>query len=156
MIWNGLSKRYLGGDFMGFIKNNRMKLMQLLIIIVLGTSSIWLSRLFNTLDWKATALGFITIVVSSLAPTCAEKILSLMNSSKKFEVFANYVITIVSFILCIVIIACINNENKIGALVVSVPSYICYLLVWWYQNRDNDNLVENTNAIGGNASQFNK
>lgn len=139
---------------MRFIKNNRMKLMQLLIIIALGTSSIWLSCLFNTLDWKATSLGFITIVVSSLAPTCAEKILSLMGSNKKFEVFANYVITIVSFVLCIVIIACINNENRIWALTVSIPSYICYLFVWWYQNRDNDNLVENTNAIGGSASQF--
>ena len=58
------------------IKNNRMKLIQLLIIIVLGTSSIWLSILFDTLDWKATSLGFITIVISSLVPTCAEKIFS--------------------------------------------------------------------------------
>ena len=79
-----------------------------------------------------------------------------MGSNKKFEVFANYVITIVSFVLCIVIIACINNENRIWALTVSIPSYICYLFVWWYQNRDNDNLVENTNAIGGSASQFNE
>lgn len=154
MILSGLNKRYLGGDFMGFIKNNRIRLIQFLIIIGLSTSSIWISRLFNTLDWKATSLGLITIVVSSLAPACAEKILFLMGSNKKFEVSANIAITIVSFMLCIVIIACINKENRIWALVFSVLSYISYLFVWWYQNRDNENFAENASALGGDRSQF--
>ena len=138
---------------MGFvekIKNNRMKLIQLLIIIVLGTSSIWLSALFDNLDWKAASVGFITIVISSLAPTCAEKILSLIGSNKKFEVFVNYVIPIVSFVLCFVVISLINNDNKLGALI----SYACYPFVWWYQNLDNKILDESANALGGGLSQF--
>lgn len=138
------------------IKNNRMKLIQLLIIIVLGTSSIWLSMLFDTLDWKATSLGFITIVISSLAPTCAEKILSLMGSDKKFEVFVNYVIPIASFVLCFVVISLINSDSKLGALIVSLFSYACYPFVWWYQNLDNKILDESANALGGGLSQFNK
>lgn len=142
---------------MGFGKkiiNNRMKLIQLLIIIVLGTSSIWLSALFDNLDWKATSLGFITIVISSLAPTCAEKILSLIGSDKKIEVFVNYVIPIVSFVLCFVVIALINNDKKIGALIISLLSYASYPFVWWYQNLDNKILDESANALGGGLSQF--
>ena len=144
---------------MGFIKNiikNRMKLIQLLIIIVLGTSSIWLSALFDNLDWKATSLGFITIVISSLAPSCAEKILSLIGSSKKFEVFANYVIPIVSFVLCFVVISLISKNNKLGALTVSLLSYTSYPFIWWYQNLDNKNLDESVDALGGGLSQFKK
>ena len=120
-----------------------MKLIQLLIIIVLGTSSIWLSILFDTLDWKATS-------------TCAEKILSLMGSDKKFEVFVNYVIPIASFVLCFVVISLINSDSKLGALIVSLFSYACYPFVWWYQNLDNKILDESANALGGGLSQFNK
>lgn len=142
-------------SFVEIIKNNRMKLIQLLIIIGLGTSSIWLSALFDNLDWKAVSLGFITIVISSLAPTCAEKILSLIGSNKKFEVFVNYAIPIASFVLCFVVISQINNDNKVCALIISLLSYACYPFVWWYQNRDNKTLDESVNPLGGRADQFN-
>lgn len=138
-----------------FFNHNRMKLLQLLIIIVLGTSSIWLSAMFGILDWKATSLGVITIVISSLAPTCAERILSLMGSNKKFEVFVNYVIPTVSCVLCFIVIAQINTGNRLCALIISGVAYVCYPFVWWYQNRDNKVLEESTNALGGGLGQFN-
>ena len=142
-------------DIIKKIKYNRMKLMQLLIIIIFGTSSIWLSALFGGLDLKATSLGFITIVISSMAPTCAEKILSLIGSNKKFEVFVNFVITIMYFVICFVVIALINNDNKLFALIVSLSSYVSYPFVWWYQNLDNKILDESTDALGGGLIQFN-
>ena len=142
---------------MAFINNiikNRMKLIQLLLIIGIGTSSIWLSALFGTLDWKATSLGFITILISSLAPTCAEKILALVGSNKKFEVFINFVIAIVYFVVCIVVIALINNNERTCAIFISIVSYAFYPFVWWYQNLDNKILDESANALGGGLSQF--
>lgn len=111
--------------------------------------------MFGILDWKATSLGLITIVVSSLAPTCAEKILSLMGSNKKFEVFINYVIPTVSCVLCFIVIAQINTDNRLCALIISGIAYACYPFVWWYQNRDNKVLEESANALGGGLGQFN-
>lgn len=78
-----------------------------------------------------------------------------MGSNKKFEVFINYVIPTVSCVLCFIVIAQINTDNRLCALIISGIAYACYPFVWWYQNRDNKVLEESANALGGGLGQFN-
>lgn len=126
--------------------------------ILLGTAGISIPAILNGIIVNEISIGLVTIVVSTVGYAATEKVLQLYdNKTTKLEVIINLSMMVV-FLFCTIIVAiCISkNTNENIPLWISIISYIISCFLWWYQNRDNTNLDESTNALGGGLNQFSK
>ena len=145
------------GNIQQWVKNNIRKLVFFTIFFLgFGTSSIWMSALFLSIDIKDIVIGLLTISIASVY-TSAERILALMRKRKieDNEDLIELIAVSAPIIISCVVIGFIENCIVISAII-SILAYVSYCRLWWYQNRDNKNLGDSANALGGGLSQFNK
>ena len=104
------------------------------------------------------SIGLITIVVSTVGYSTAEKIIVLRGKKSNLsEMLWNLVALVLSIVLTIFVVIFLGNEVICFPLILSCLAYIFSCILWWYQNRDNDNFNKNIgeNALGGSPEQFN-
>lgn len=140
---------------MNWLKRHMRKLIFFVIFFIgFGTSSLWMSALFLDIDCKDLIVGILTISIAAVY-TSAERILTLMRT-KKIENNEDIVELIaVSFpiIISIFVIGLLEKCTVLSAIL-AFMTYLLYCRLWWYQNRDNKTLEENSNVLGGSAEQF--
>lgn len=131
------------------IRESRIKILQTFLVVVVGLISIILSLIFEIIDWQSTAIGLISIALSSASTPCIEKILSL-GDDDKFEKFINGFCLVIGGILSILIVTFLSKKYIVVPVILSIIGYILSIVLWCYQNRNNANLSENVEAaLGG-------
>ena len=127
--------------------------------VILGTAGVTIPMPLNGFIINDVSIGLITIAISTAGYASTEKVLQLYGNKQtaKFEVIVN-ISAIVVFLLLTAVVAIGISKNWCSCISLSISAFIYILscVLWWYQNRDNENLVENTNAIGGSTLQFNE
>lgn len=150
-MYNRVKKIY------NWTKGNFRKLTFFIFFFVgFGTSSIWMSMLFLDVAWEDIIVGILTISIAAVY-TSAERILAFMRDKKiknNEDLIELIAVTLPIIISCLVI--GLLKKCITASAIISIVTYILYCRLWWYQNRDNSNLDENSNALGGSSSQFNK
>lgn len=131
--------------------------------IILGTLGLTIPSISYYLKNHAwplddISIGLITIVVSTVGYSTAEKIIVLRGKKSNLsEMLWNLVALVLSIVLTIFVVIFLGNKVICFPLILSCLAYILSCILWWYQNRDNDNFNKNIgeNALGGSPEQFN-
>lgn len=100
----------------------------------------------------------ITIVVSTVGYSTAEKIIALRGKKSNLsETLWNLIALVLSIVFTVFVVLFLGNGVICIPLILSILSYILSCILWWYQNRYNDNFNKNIgeNALGGSREQFN-
>lgn len=104
------------------------------------------------------SIGLITIVVSTVGYSTAEKIIALRGKKSNLsETLWNLIALVLSIVFTVFVVLFLGNGVICIPLILSILSYILSCILWWYQNRYNDNFNKNIgeNALGGSREQFN-
>lgn len=133
----------------------KMKITFFIIFYVfLGTTGItlpWLVEQAIVLDH--VALGLVTIVMSTVSYNATEQILRIIEEKKNLKDIAFVNIVALVFALIFTIVVC-HLDGGI-AIIVSIIAYGLSCVFWWFQNRDNKNIMNtSTSPLGGDTSQF--
>ena len=134
---------------------NRRKLIFFIIFfLIFGTSSLWISVIFWGFKIEDFIIGLLTISIAGVYSS-AERILAFMRSKKVEgnEDLIELIAVAATFFVPALVIGSINDFFELSA-VISIISYVLYCRLWWYQNRNNENLDDNFNALAGNAERF--
>lgn len=130
--------------------------------IILGTLGLTIPSISYCLTNHAwplddISIGLITIVVSTVGYSTAEKIIVLRGKKSNLsEMLWNLVALVLSIVLTIFVVIFLGNEVICFPLILSCLAYILSCILWWYQNRDNDSFKNiGENALGGSPEQFN-
>lgn len=91
------------------------------------------------------AIGLITIVVSTVGYSAARIII---KSNEKRELFWNIVALALSIVCNVFVVILLSNNKDDLSLILSGIAYFLSLILWWYQNR-NEDFVNPTNPLGG-------
>lgn len=91
------------------------------------------------------AIGLITIVVSTVGYSAARIII---KSNEKRELFWNIVALALSIVCNVFVVILLSNNRDDLSLILSGIAYFLSLILWWYQNR-NEDFVNPTNPLGG-------
>lgn len=91
------------------------------------------------------AIGLITIVVSTVGYSAARIII---KSNEKRELFWNIVALALSIVCNVFVVILLSNNRDDLSLMLSGIAYFLSLILWWYQNR-NEDFVNPTNPLGG-------
>jgi len=130
--------------------------------VILGTTGITIPWLVNhAIIPSEVAIGLVTIVVSTVGYSAAEKVLQLFEGNeekgseerKKDKIVGYINLCALVFALIFTTIVCLLIGHP-SALVISIIAYLLSCFFWWFQNRDNKN-IEYTSTLGGDANQFN-
>ena len=134
---------------------NRRKLIFFIIFfLIFGTSSLWISVIFGGFKIEDFIIGLLTISIAGVYSS-AERILAFMRTKnvKGNEDLIELIAIAATFFVPIFVIGSINKCIGFSAAI-SIISYVLYCRLWWYQNRDNENLADNYNTLAGSAEQF--
>lgn len=91
------------------------------------------------------AIGLITIVVSTVGYSAARIII---KSNEKRELFWNIVALALSIVCNVFVVILLSNNRDDLSLILSGIAYFLSLILWWYQNR-NEDFVNPTDTLGG-------
>lgn len=119
--------------------------------VVVGSAGIWIPYVVNgSYDPKTTALGLVSIVMSTIGYRATEKLLQLLgptNDNNRKEGAYNAFALILSFIAAFIVSNRINDPKIIR---VAIGAYLCAAAFWWYQNWNNSNFeTKASDALGG-------
>jgi hypothetical protein len=138
-----------------WIKANKRKLAFFIIFFfIFGTSSLWMSLIYLSIDIEDIIIGLLTISIAGVYSP-AERALELMRT-RKIEDNEDLIVLIAIATPIFISALVIGFVDKClwlsGSL--SIITYFLYCILWWYQNRDNKNLDGNFNTLAGSAEQF--
>lgn len=126
----------------------------IIFYVILGTTGItlpWLVEQAIVLD--EVAIGLVTIVMSTVSYNATEQILRIIEEKKNLKDIAFVNIVALVFALIFTIVVC--HLDGVIAIIVSIIAYVLSCVFWWFQNRDNKNIMNtSTSPIGGDTSQF--
>jgi len=128
----------------------------IIFYVILGTAGItlpWLVEQAIALD--EVAIGLVTIVMSTVSYNATEQILRIIEEKKNLKDIAFVNIVALVFALIFTIVVC--HLDGVIAIIVSIIAYVLSCVFWWFQNRDNKNIMNTSiSTLGGDTSQFNK
>jgi len=138
-----------------WINANKRKLAFFIIFFfIFGTSSLWMSLIYLSIDIEDIIIGLLTISIAGVYSP-AERALELMRT-RKIEDNEDLIVLIAIATPIFISALVIGFIDKClwlsGSL--SIITYFLYCILWWYQNRDNKNLDGNFNTLAGSAEQF--
>ena len=140
-----------------WIKTNNRKLVFFIIFFfIFGTSSLWMSLIYLNIKIEDIIIGLLTISIAGVYSP-AERALALMRT-RKIEDNEDLIVLIAiaaPIIISALVIGFIDKCLWLSGFI-SIITYYLYCRLWWYQNRDNENLGGNFNPLAGNTEQFNK
>lgn len=126
----------------------------IIFYVILGTTGItlpWLVEQAIVLD--EVAIGLVTIVMSTVSYNATEQILRIIEEKKNLKDIAFVNIVALVFALIFTIVVC--HLDGVIAIIVSIIAYVLSCVFWWFQNRDNKNIMNtSTSTLGGDTSQF--
>lgn len=126
----------------------------IIFYVILGTTGItlpWLVEQAIVLD--EVAIGLVTIVMSTVSYNATEQILRIIEEKKNLKDIAFVNIVALVFALIFTIVVC--HLDGVIAIIVSIIAYVLSCVFWWFQNRDNKNIMNtSTSPLGGDTSQF--
>jgi len=81
--------------------------------------------------------------------------LRIIEEKKNLKDIAFVNIVALVFALIFTIVVC--HLDGVIAIIVSIIAYVLSCVFWWFQNRDNKNIMNTSiSTLGGDTSQFNK
>lgn len=123
----------------------------ILYYLVLGTAGITVPWLVNKdLVTSQVAIGFITIVVSTVGYNATEKVMQLIDQKSdnfKRDILINLSAPVIALIFTILVC---NLIDKKAAIIISIIAYLLSCCLWWFQNRNNKHFDSSpSSTLGG-------
>lgn len=139
-----------------FSLHKRKLIFFIVFFLICGSSSIWMSFLFLEVGLKDITIGLITIAIASVCAS-AEKVLEIVRAQQQIdnEDIIGLAAVVIPLLISIIVVGVLKKSEAL-AFGVSIIVYVSYCGLWWYQNRDNKTLEENSNVLGGTTEQFKK
>lgn len=139
-----------------FSLHKRKLIFFIVFFLICGSSSIWMSFLFLEVGLKDITIGLITIAIASVCAS-AEKVLEIVRAQQQIdnEDIIGLAAVVIPLLISIIVVGVLKKSEAL-AFGVSIIVYVSYCGLWWYQNRDNKTLEENSNVLGGATEQFKK
>lgn len=139
-----------------FSLHKRKLIFFIVFFLICGSSSIWMSFLFLEVGLKDITIGLITIAIASVCAS-AEKVLEIVRTQQQIdnEDIIGLAAVVIPLLISIIVVG-VLKKSEAFACGLSIIVYVSYCGLWWYQNRDNKTLEENSNVLGGAVEQFKK
>lgn len=124
----------------------------ILYYLILGTAGITVPWLVNQeLEISQVAIGFVTIVVSTVGYNATVKVMQLIDQksdNSKRDILINLSAPVIALIFTILVCSLIDKK---AAIIISIIAYFLSCCLWWFQNWNNKHLDSSPSSTLGGA-----